>query len=277
MGVIVPFNVYAVLCTPAPDCADMGYTETSCSGKFVRCPFDTSKLFCAPCDSIYKYSCLGNNILGGSGVSCGNKYVSCECVAGAIFMNGDCICDTSCRVGNIYYSDNSCSSCVDVEKIAVGVVVKNDESELNIASIDLVRSYWAPSVTNVTGLSAINDANDAKNDYNGRYNTQVIVDYFGSSVSGVAGVYCYNYAPEVWSDTQGDWYLPAAGELYYYLYENIELVSSAWNKLNIGVGTTFFWTSTKKDLTNVWSVNTSTGVLHYGQVNNDGVVCFLKI
>ena len=33
-------------CTSAPDCASIGYIETSCEGEFVRCPFDTSKLFC---------------------------------------------------------------------------------------------------------------------------------------------------------------------------------------------------------------------------------------
>jgi len=31
-------------CTPTPDCASIGYTDTSCDGKFVRCPFDISNL-----------------------------------------------------------------------------------------------------------------------------------------------------------------------------------------------------------------------------------------
>ena len=100
------FNAHAT-CTPTPDCADMGYTETSCDGKFVRCPFDTSKLFCTPCDSKFQYTCSGDYIVSGEGNSCGNKYISCECVFGATFSNGDCICDTSCSVGNIYYSDKT--------------------------------------------------------------------------------------------------------------------------------------------------------------------------
>ena len=104
---LVPFNVYAE-CTPAPDCASIGYTETSCEGDFVKCPFDTSKLFCIPCDSSFKYDCTGDNITGGTGSACGGKYVSCECDNGLPFNNG--VCPQSCTVGMIYYSDKTCSA-----------------------------------------------------------------------------------------------------------------------------------------------------------------------
>ena len=33
---LVPFNVYAVPCTPAPDCDAIGYTETSCETSAIR-------------------------------------------------------------------------------------------------------------------------------------------------------------------------------------------------------------------------------------------------
>ena len=59
-------------CVPTPDCASIGYTATSCDGGFVRCPFDTSKLFCIPCDSTYKYTCSGTGYSGGEGSSCNN-------------------------------------------------------------------------------------------------------------------------------------------------------------------------------------------------------------
>ncbi len=93
---LVPFNVYAE-CTPTPDCADMGYTETSCSGKFVRCPFDTSKLFCAPCDSSFKYDCNGVGQIG-VGNSCNGKYVSCSCLEDYELSDG--ICVVSCAYAN---------------------------------------------------------------------------------------------------------------------------------------------------------------------------------
>ena len=77
-------------CTPTPDCASIGYTETSCEGDSLKCPFDISKLFCVPCDSSFKYDCSGANMTGGVGSSCGGKYMSCSCSGGGTFNNGEC-------------------------------------------------------------------------------------------------------------------------------------------------------------------------------------------
>ena len=68
-------------CVPAPDCGELGYTAESCEGKFVRCPFDTTKLFCAPCDSVYQYSCTNAGEIG-KGNSCNGKYIECGCADG---------------------------------------------------------------------------------------------------------------------------------------------------------------------------------------------------
>ncbi len=76
---LIPFNVYAEPCTPTPDCDAIGYTETSCEGDSLKCPFDITKLYCIPCDSSFKYTCDGTNEVGVGG-SCGGKYVSCEVV-----------------------------------------------------------------------------------------------------------------------------------------------------------------------------------------------------
>ena len=48
------FNAYAE-CTPTPDCASIGYTETSCEGDSLKCPFDITKMMCMPCDSSFRY------------------------------------------------------------------------------------------------------------------------------------------------------------------------------------------------------------------------------
>jgi len=106
-------------CVPLPDCASIGYTETSCEGGFVRCPFDISKLYCMPCDSsyqydcndegeigkgvscngkykecgcdsLYKYYCTGANITGGSGNTCGGMYASCTCASGYEWTGTTC-------------------------------------------------------------------------------------------------------------------------------------------------------------------------------------------
>ena len=65
-------------CVPQPNCASIGYTETSCETQAVKCPFDATKLYCLPCDSKYQYSCSGVGE-SGSGNSCKGKYESCTC------------------------------------------------------------------------------------------------------------------------------------------------------------------------------------------------------
>lgn len=36
----------AVTCTATPKCSDLGYTQTSCENGGIRCPFDSTKMFC---------------------------------------------------------------------------------------------------------------------------------------------------------------------------------------------------------------------------------------
>ena len=243
LSLLFPFSTHAT-CTPTPDCADMGYTETSCSGSFVRCPFDTSKLFCAPCDSKFQYLCSGDYITAGAGSSCDNKYVSCECVAGATFSNGNCMCDTSCKVGNIYYSDTSCSSCLENNKTPVGVVVKDNEI---IMSIEIQYQLWSSGYKDIPNLPNYATANDALNDFSGKSNTATIVAYYGANAdtSTNAGVYCYNYAPSSLSSSKNSWYLPAVGELYNYYTQNYSKINPTLNLLNANTAYKYFWSSSE--------------------------------
>ena len=87
--IMLPFSVCAE-CTPTPSCEDMGYTESSCDAGGLKCPFDSTKWYCVPCDSSYRYTCDGANMVSGVGGSCGGKYVSCECASGYTFADGAC-------------------------------------------------------------------------------------------------------------------------------------------------------------------------------------------
>ena len=82
-------NASAQTCIPKPDCTDMGYTDTSCEGTSIKCPFDTTKMIC-----------LSELIKKGS---------------------------QNCTAGMIYYSDGSCSAIYAGSKTAIGVVVKDNE------------------------------------------------------------------------------------------------------------------------------------------------------
>ena len=264
-------------CTPTPDCASIGYTETSCDGKFVRCPFDTSKLFCVPCDNDYKYTCIGDNIVGSVGNTCGGKYASCECIIGASFTNGECICDTSCSVGNIYYSDGSCSSCIDSFKFIAGVVVK--ENEL-VMSKDHKTISWGGYGTDIANLNNYSNGNSAKDDYLGFDNTSKIVAQFGSAnIDNYAGVYCNNYYPQGMENSKGKWYLPAIGELYSNIYNNYHTISTTYStQLEYGSFNYYLWSSTEGHSTCAWAYNFQSGNITSPDKNHvHSLMCFLKI
>ena len=93
LGVLIGNDALAQSCIPVPDCAAMGYTETSCSGNFLRCPFDTTKM-----------ACLDKKSSSSSG----------------------------CEVGMIYYSDGVCSSLYNSKKSIAGIVVEKDKLVMSV-------------------------------------------------------------------------------------------------------------------------------------------------
>ena len=273
---LVPFNVYGE-CTPAPDCDAIGYTETSCEGAFIKCPFDTSKLFCVPCDSSFKYDCSGDNITGGTGSTCGGKYVSCECLVGGKFNNGMCVCDAACTVGAIYYSDGSCSTCVIPSKTAIGIVVKDNEL---VMSNNLGNISWGDAGKDISGL-ANKSLLAAQNDYAGIANTATLVSKqtaAGLTSSNSAAIYCNEYYTA--GTNANDWYLPATGELYEYVYGNYSDLYNTWVNV-LTLDTEFyhiFWSSTEESRFNAWSVYSNDGNIISDYKGGGGsVTCFLSI
>ena len=98
LSMLVASNATAQTCIPKPDCADMGYTKTSCSGAYLKCPFDTSKM-----------ACLADENAG-----------------------------RLCLVGYIYYSDGTCDSVVYSTKTPIGVVVKTNELVMSLVTKSIV-------------------------------------------------------------------------------------------------------------------------------------------
>ena len=121
-------------CVPSPDCAEMGYTETSCDGDSLKCPFDLSKLYCIPCDSSFQYACNGEGQVG-QGESCDGKYLECGCSDGYELENGACEVSCSytvtslpskcsvadfCVKGDTTYYSSSCTTCNDGYTLSSG-------------------------------------------------------------------------------------------------------------------------------------------------------------
>lgn len=95
-------TIYAA-CTIAPDCAALGYTQTSCPDGGVKCPWDTSKMFCkkgeAACDNSYTTSMCTNSCSSPSGTPClknGTAYypgcTTSRCGSSQTCSYGSCVC-----------------------------------------------------------------------------------------------------------------------------------------------------------------------------------------
>ena len=288
----MPVSVNAE-CVPVPDCSSIGYTETSCEGDSLKCPFNTTKLKCIPCDSSFRYSCSGENIKNPIGVACNNKYVSCECEDRTFFINGECICDTSCNtIGNIYYSDGTCSSCNLTDKTPVGIVAYNNNNKNLIISLETsLEMLWSTTQKDTEGNTIITQMTDVEDlynysakdlaltDYNGFENTQIIVEAYGENAVGVAAVYCHNYAPIGLERSKGQWYLPALGELYDIVYNNKAIINKTLSILEMNsVNTDWQWSSSEYASNTTWCVTGSNNNVSYRNKSyTHAVSCLLAI
>ena len=249
---LIPLTANAE-CVPVPDCASIGYTKTSCEGDSLKCPFDSAKLKCLPCVSSFRYSCTGDKVKNPIGTACNNKYAACECVAGATFTNGECICDTSCdTIGNIVYSDRTCSSCFVENKTAVAVVVnKGLITPLNTPSIK-----WSSRNSNVTDLEDLSTKDLAKIDTNGFDNSQKIRVYFASdNETNNATWYCYNLEVEGFEEYNNQWYLPSIGEIYNYFHQNYDKINRTITSLGYININRDLWSSSECSAVNTWTMN----------------------
>ena len=277
LGYILMTNIANAACTPTPDCASIGYTETICEGASLKCPFDITKMKCMPCDSSFRYDCAGANVTGGVGNTCNGKYASCSCSdAEYTFSNGECI-GPKCPVGYIYYSDKSCSADLDNSKTAIGIVVKGDKY---IAALNVPDMRWASNTsTDVSGITNITSLATAKTDYNGKANTLAILEAYPSdTTSNNAAVFCYNYAPVGLESSKNQWYLPAMGELYDYIYSQYSTVKAGWDKVGTTISDSYFWSSSEYSISGAWLVNSSNGnVPSYYKSGYHSVSCLLAL
>ncbi len=281
---LIPFNVYGE-CTPAPDCASIGYTETSCEGDSLKCPFDTSKLKCMPCDSSFKYTCEGENVVSAIGEVCGGKYVSCECTTNYVLVNGSCICPeltkSECLAGTIYYPSGECSNDYVACLNPVGLMVKDNElvmSWRNSYSIN-----WGERA-DITTLTSYTTYDEAKTDFEGKNNTNNIIKFGEDTGTTIrAALFCNEYAPKGLESTQGQWYLPAAGELHNYAYGNYPILLNIYKTYfgyDIDNLSSVYWSSSENDYYSAFTVvlgeETAWG---WGAGKSEGhsVSCFLDI
>ena len=322
MTIFLLSSVAKAECTPTPDCASIGYTATSCDGDSLKCPFDTSKLYCVPCDSSYKYDCSGTGYAsgsgtscngkyvsctcssgyewdgstctlscaasyqyectgtgysGGSGTPCGGKYQSCTCTSGYEWSGSACVVKPDCNVGYIYYTDKTCSSSYNSSKTVAGIVVKNNALVMSKP----ILMTWSSDYDDVSDLTNITSSSTAQADMNGKSNTSTIVSYhtsIGESTSTSAALYCNSYTGGI-SGTAGDWYLPAAGELYSYVYGNYSTLNPVATTLSWSYFDGYwFWSSSEYGGNYAWYVYAGTGYVDWsGKLDAGSVSCLLAL
>ena len=99
-------------CVTTQNCAELGYTETSCpDGTGIKCPFgDTfactggsSEITPEQCTQLgFTHTCTGTGYSGGSGTACNGKYISCTCASGYEWKGSNCQEILNGAVGDVY-------------------------------------------------------------------------------------------------------------------------------------------------------------------------------
>ena len=218
-------SVWAQTCATPPTCESLGYTLTAsqCTGRTVlKCPLDTSKIFC---------------------VSAAEAGETTECS----------------NVGDILYSDMSCSTAPISGKVAIGVVASPTRG-LAIA-LEEGRAQWSDINFDIPNLTNNEDAPTA--DFSGKSNTKTIVDYCkANNKSCTAAEYAYNYRT-VGTET-GDWYLPSGGELQS-IYDNKDKLNATLQALGTtqfnatNISSSHYWSSSEYRAARAWFLDFHNG------------------
>lgn len=249
-------------CISTQDCAALGYTSSSCSGKGVKCPFGNA-WYC-PCDGSYNYTCTGTNESPGL-AKCGNKYNSCNCSGGTYWDNGRCKTHpVACnKIGLIYYADGTCHppAAHDTDKTALGIIVymkSNGTGGQVMTAKSLGKYVWSTEDFDIDGIANYDTQLSATKDMDSCGNTNKIIAQGNSSIYPAAWA-AKNYAPTL--GTKGMWCLPASGVMNS-VYNNLDAIQTAVAALNgTSIPSCCTWSSTERDSYTVWVLGLT---LNYG-------------
>ncbi|MBQ8436270.1 MAG: hypothetical protein IJX20_01325, partial [Alphaproteobacteria bacterium] len=152
-------------------------------------------------------------------------------------------------------------------------------NELIISQKKSSKMTWASNASTDTSLTNMSQS-QAKTDFNGKSNTAVIVAAYPSDTSSNnAAIYCNEYSTA--GTSAGDWYLPAAGELYSYVYSNYSTINPIATTLSWDYfDGYYFWSSSEGNVFFAWRVQPISGILDDDNFKNNhssSVSCFLAI
>ena len=157
--------------------------------------------------------------------------------------------------------------------IPIGIVFSNTISkETKIVALSDIDSSGAPESASInwstsysgnysytTGATSAEYESTAKNDMNGKYNTEKILSYIASNDNtAMATTATSLYAPRVCEIgafcAKSNWYLPAAGELWI-LYSNKAIINNAIANVGGTILDYYYWSSTEHSASQAWRVS----------------------
>ena len=217
-------------CIATPSCTAMGYTSSSSCTNGIKCPFGNYW----NCDLANKITELTNKI-----TEIEQKVEDLETPKEV------------CYIGNILYSDKSCSSNLMLGKTPIGIVVYIDGTGGGQAlALKSIGNYeWGGYGTDISTLPNLSQS-QASQDFASCENSKKIMA--AGNKSKYPAVWAANeYKTE--GTSAGDWCLPAAGIFTSY-YNNQSVINTGFSRAG---GTTFTtstyaWSSSEYNRGNAW-------------------------
>ena len=168
-------GVAEAACIQTPNCTTLGYTSTTACEGGLKCPWGNA-WFCN---------------VGGGGSGSNPDY-------------------SNCKIGDILYSDMSCNANMIVSKTPIGVVFDTTNG-LAIAKDEFANLVWGAVAEDVSGVQNSSSVSTSTADWQGFKNTKAMyeADKSGYNYPAIKKVLTYSTT----GTEQGQWYLPAAGEL----------------------------------------------------------------
>ena len=230
------------------DCEALGYTEAyNSSGNCLKCPFGEA-YSCEKgyiCPDGYTQECTGENMTGGVGEACNGKYAECACKEGYNMVDGECslawgTCSglaANCSLGDILFSNGTCSADVVDGKTPIAVVVYKSGNCGQAMALKSIGNYeWGGRDTDISTLPNYGSNSAASKDYDSCGNTEKILAA-GNKSKYPAAWAAHEYKTE--GTSAGDWCLPAAGIFTSYS-NNQSVINTGFSR----AGGTKFTTST---------------------------------